>query len=407
MFVMLSTVTTARAGVSDFRDYFEIDLENDTLPTLQELDKALENVGDYNSKYDSFYDLLGSFDTQFYLTIAAYGGREKRLKTAEEDAFLEMLAMTPVEQYQYIGPALFEVPTMSEKILNLPGIKETKNKFPTRIAEQLKDIDNIEFLSPSLYFLLMPELWSGYRSEAIEYPKKTPYYPKIKYNPKFYAMIRQLVKPEKYMPGYKKPTGRTKSDLHTLKPTKETLLTSADVQSFMATIDAVDDWTQKPENKFALSTMTIKFVTFDREDPIGQYVPSGLQDLVNPCRRLVQKTRVLGKELELAKLVAPQGFTLNEWAYTCDKTIKAYRLSKINTGMVQTLLDYQHGVYEQNIPFLRPQTQNTRFATMQGILSAYTAPMSDVLEVKKNRTKLQQYIEKHNYSLFGYPIIQE
>ena len=39
------------------------------------------------------------------------------------------------------------------------SIKETKNKFPTRIAPQLADIEDLEFLSPYLYYLLMPEMW--------------------------------------------------------------------------------------------------------------------------------------------------------------------------------------------------------------------------------------------------------
>ena len=50
------------------------------------------------------------------------------------------------EYYQYIGPYLHTVPTISEKVLNMPGIKETKNKFPTRIAPQVADIEDIEIV---------------------------------------------------------------------------------------------------------------------------------------------------------------------------------------------------------------------------------------------------------------------
>ena len=62
-----------------------------------------------------------------------------------------MIQSLPKQYYPYIGPYLHTVPNMSPKILNLPGIKETKNQFPERIAPQLKDIPNLEFLSPYLY----------------------------------------------------------------------------------------------------------------------------------------------------------------------------------------------------------------------------------------------------------------
>ena len=65
---------------------------------------------------------------------------------------LEQLKNTPKEYYPYIGPYLHTIPGISEKVLNLPGIKETKTGFRKRIAPQLADIENLEFMSPALYF---------------------------------------------------------------------------------------------------------------------------------------------------------------------------------------------------------------------------------------------------------------
>lgn len=91
--------------------------------------------------------------------------------------------------YPYIGPMLFTIPNMSEKVLNLPGIRETKNKFPTRIALQLKGIDDLEFLSPFLYYLLMPEVWPE-NVTMPEMPRRVPAHPKVAYDKDFYQAIK-------------------------------------------------------------------------------------------------------------------------------------------------------------------------------------------------------------------------
>ena len=338
------------AGVDEFADFFDIDLEADDIPSKEELEKSFEKYDEYNKKYRSFYDLLDGFDHEFQTTIAAYGMQEKRLKGENEDLYLEFLSMIPKKYYQYIGPVLFEIPNMSEKILNLPGIKETKNQFPTRIAEQVKDIKNLEFVSPAYYFLLMPEAWPGYEEE-IEYPKMTRY-----------------------------------------------------IKSFIATIDAVDDWAHQPENEFWLTRIGIMWMAYEKEQEIGRYVPSGLKDLVNPCARLVQKARILGKERELAQLVSGEGFTLNEWAYTCDKTIKAYRLANIRRGVVQAIREYRRGIYDDEIKGMSAYTQNVRFATMQSIIQAHKAPLSDVLAFRKNRKDFGEKLREKGFQFFGYPI---
>ena len=403
MVAMITGAVSAEAGVADFADFFVIDLENDDLPSLTELEALTAEKDNYNKNYGSFYDLQGDFDRDFYVMTAEYGSREKRIKGESEDLYLEFLAMTPKKYYQYLGPMLFEVPNMSEKILNLPGIKETKNKFPTRIAPQLKDVENLEFMSPALYFLLMPEAWPGFY-QNIEQPQRIPYKPKVVYDKDFYAAIKKLVKPEKFMPGYQEENKLGKSDLRTLHPDKNSVLTAADIEAFVTTIDAVDSWAKEPQNEFWLSRVGIMLMTYEHQQGIGKYVPAGLKDLVNPCARLVQKARILNKELELASIVAKEGFTLNEWAYTCDKTIKAYRLANVRAEVVTAIREYKRGIYDGKITGMSPYTQNARFAIMQSIIQAHNAPLRDVLELKKNRQDFEQKLKKRGYHLFGYPI---
>ena len=394
---------TAGAAVSEFASYFEVDLEKDPLPKMEELEEVFIKNEDYNRKYDSLYDLLGEFDREFYVKLATYGSAEKRFKDEDEDAFLEMLSLMDKKYYQYIGPSLFEVPDMSEKILNLPGIKETKNKFPTRIAEEVKDIEDLEFMSPALYFMLMPEYWPSYKAE-IEKPVFTPYFPQVKYDKDFYAMIKKLVKPEKFMPNYQEKSTKSKSDLRTLYPEKDSLLTSADIKAFIATIDAVNAWTIKLENAFWIAKISSLWGLYEKEDTSKFVIPYAFKDFVNPCARLVQKARIQGKELELARLVAPQGFTLNEWAYTCDKTIRAFRVANVKSGVVQAIREYQRGIYDDEIRGLSSYTQNVRFATMQMIIQAHKAPLSDVLEYKKNRKDFEQTLKRNRFLFLGYPL---
>ena len=80
--LMVGTVLipAANAGVADFADFFEVDLEKDELPSVSELETNFAKYDNYNKKYKSFYDLLGDFDSEFYTAIASYGGREKVLQ---------------------------------------------------------------------------------------------------------------------------------------------------------------------------------------------------------------------------------------------------------------------------------------------------------------------------------------
>ena len=219
-------------------------------------------------------------------------------------------------------------------------------------------------------------------------------------------MIKKLVKPEKFMPDYKEKSTKSKSDLRTLYPQKDTLLTSADIRAFIATMDAVNAWATELKNAFLLARISTLWGLYEKEDSSKNYVPYAFKDFVNPCARLVQKVRIAGKELELAKLVAPQGFTLNEWAYTCDKTLKAFRVSYLNSSVVKIIREYQRGIYDEEIKGMSSYTQNVRFATMQMIIQAYKVPLSDFFEYKKNRKEFEDKMKQHRFLFLGYPLIR-
>ena len=390
----------SQAAAPDFSSYFAVDLTK-PLPSYAELFEQYGQSSNYDRRYDFYWDIGRQFDRIFAQTIISYGSSGKRLKYEGEDQLLAMIQSLPKQYYLYIGPYLHTVPNMSPKILNLPGIKETKNKFPERIAPQLKDVPNLEFLSPYLYYLLIPEIWPG---NPQEYIRVKTTYPKVSYNPDFFKKVRDAVKPENFYPSVSdKPRPTTYDDLRTVEPTLSSPLTSADVKAFTDTIPAVNQFAAGLERQVALvrSRQLIDAYEFSK----GQALPlNTLKDLVNPCQRLAQRIQVLGLENEFTAIIGPQGFTLAEWAYTCDKTIKAYRLANIRRGVVQAIREYRRGIYDDEIKGMSAYTQNVRFATMQSIIQAHKAPLSDVLEIKKNRKDFSNKLKEKGYQLFGYPI---
>lgn len=220
-----------QASPADYAAYFKVDL-NEPLPKYADLErKYLVENARYNRRYDYHWDIGNLFDSLFRVTITDYGSTERRLRNEHEQDLLDILSMIPPEYYQYIGPYLHTVPNMPEKVLNMPGIKETKNKFPTRIAPQLADIEDLEFLSPYLYYLLMPEMWPENRRSP-ERPVMRKAAPKVPYDGDFYARIRELVPADEFVPGAKPEVKTGASDLRTINPDINSPLTSADIKAF-------------------------------------------------------------------------------------------------------------------------------------------------------------------------------
>ena len=408
MLIVLMLILSYSASAlkpQDYKKYFQVDLD-ENLPTMEELTEKYANEKDiYDRKYDYGWNISEVFDEIFRIRITANGQREKRIPFEEEELLLNMLQSIPKEYYQYIGPYMHTVPGIPEKILNLPGIKETKNKFPERIAPQLADMPDLEFLSPSLYFILMPESWPQNHPRR-EMPNLYPSYPKVVYDKEFYQKIKKIVPIENYLPGAKAKKKITRSDFRTMNPTPTSLLTSADVQAFVDTLDDVAAFGEKDNNFLDTFNAGIFFDMYEVENGKGIANNNQIKDQVNPCQRLVQKIKILGKqkENEFLQIVGKKGFTLKGWAYTCDKTIKAYRLSKINRAVLKELNAYAKGLYLPEIKNFSFQNQHFQLSTIQGVLEMYKAPMSDVLEVRKNRKQLDEKFKKMKFLLVSSPI---
>lgn len=399
-FLFLLIVSSNGYGKENVENFFEIDMEA-PLPSYEELYEKYSPPPVYDKKYEFTWNIGTIFDKEFYNTIQAYGSSDKRLKKENEDVLFTLITTAPKEIYPYIGPYLHTVPNISPKILNLPGIKETKGKFPTRIAPQMKDIPNLEFLSPHMYFLLMPEIWPENlrMMEGSFTPIKNP---KTVYRPEFYKRIHELVPVKQFYPNNQEKKKISKSDLRTVSPNKDSALTTADIQAFVRTIKGVNDFVAQPGMKLRLFSAGQLLDAYEN-DIKGYSGINALKDIVHPCQRFVQKVRILGEETNLELIVGKEAFNLNEWAYTCDKTIKAYRKSQMSSSVAASVIKAKNREYEKIITQL-DSFNAEKLQAVKSLEVMYHAPINDVLEAIKNRKLLKEEFSKAHYEIGGHPI---
>ena len=390
------------AAMEDFKKYFEVDF-NEPLPDIQALEKEYTKASYvFNPRYITSWDMGPVFDLIWAATIRSYGTAEKRIKNPAQEELYEMIKAIPAQFHPYIGPVLHTQPGIPEKILNMPGIKETKNKFPERIAPQLQGIEDLEFLSPHLYILLMPEMWPNNQIPP-ETPQMRPAKsPKIDYDPDFYAKVLAAVPDEGYGTAARNDNQPGRDKLRTLKITRDSLLTTADVKAFLGTIDSVKSF-GTINNKLKIIRAGNLMDFWERKN--GTALPmNGLKDLVNPCQRMVLKIKWAGLETEFAKAVAGEGFNPEEWAYTCDKTIKAYRISRVSAPKMAAMQEYKNGLYDSYINALRTKWKDNQFATMQSVLEMHKAPRQDVMTALKNESHIKNKLAPLGGMLVTAPI---
>ncbi|MFV0627388.1 MAG: hypothetical protein ACK5N8_08595 [Alphaproteobacteria bacterium] len=388
----------------DYYDSFKIDLD-EKLPTLAELQEKYAKIDDdYDWKYDYHWNIGNAFDRVFKKTIMIYGASDVRVKKEFEDELESMIKSLPPEYYQYIGPYLHEAPGISEKILNMPGIKETKNKFPTRIAKEVEGIENLEFLSPYLYFSIMPEAWaSHYDTLENPIPVKVNIEKPEKYDEDFFARVKKLVPEENYVPGGTKKLA-LESRLRSLDITSTSPLTYADAQAFTETFDDVAAFGKRDENFMKVISAGFLLDKWEKEN--GKGLPLDyLRSIVNPCQRLVQKIKLAGLENQFLSVVSKKGFTVNGWAYTCDKSIKAYRVANVHPGFISTIKDYKNGRFDDVFDENGAKASEMMHSLLQGMTAMYQAPMSDVMEVRNERENLYKAIVRNRKVLIDSPII--
>lgn len=403
IFLFVFVPFSVQAGMEDYKKYFVVDLDA-PIPDLKNLEKELKKeTAIFDPRYMLSWDMGPVFDSTWSATITSFGTSEKYISSASEEEMYDLLMMVPKEYYPYIGPMLHTFPGISDRILMLPGIKETKNKFPEKIAPQLQGIEDLEFLSPHLYMLLIPEMWPS-NNPPMERPKTVKAkIPQFTHSPEFLKSVMNNV-PEQGFGGAFFTNNKPGPDkLRTMKITKNSPLTTGDIRAFLRTIDGV--------KKFGTFSNTMKIISAGHlldywESKNGTALSlNGLKDGVNPCQRLALKIRWAGLEDEFIKTVSKDGFDVNEWAYTCDKTIKAYRIARVSSAKIAAMRTYRKGTYNQYINSLKPKYQERQYSTMQSIIEMHKAPKSDVYEVLKNERLVYDKIAPLGGMLITSPIL--
>ena len=381
---------------ADFAENYKIDLDEE-LPPIDELREQFRPASSFNRKFDYYWNIGPIFDKEFARTIRKYGTRTKRIKWENEDSLLSMIDSMPPEMYEYIGPYMHTVPGIPEKILNMPGIKETKNKFPSRIASRFEDIEDLEMLSPSLYYLLMPEIWPENQDiNEIMPPKPLPE-PVSRYNPELFDKIAQVVRPEDFAPGAVTEDSLD-SRLRTIEPQENSPLTGADIRAFAATIADLKDFGDNLQNQLMIIEAGHLLDAWDDARGKGVGVPY-LKGMVHPCARLVQKVRLAGLKNKFDKIIAPHAFDEKSWALTCDKTIKAYRLLNMGHEAMISIVSYRKNIFQDQIEKYGNEYAPIIAAVMQSTIESFKAPIADMIAVKKNHKLLESTFRKNKWRI--------
>lgn len=397
------------AKTSDFDKYFKVDMKME-LPDFKEYIKKIMSTNNlYDKKYRSRMDMGKKFNKEFSQTIKFYGLSEGRLKNNYEDDLLEVLSWMPKETYQYIGPMLHQVPGMSEKILNLPGIKETKDKFPEKVADTMKAIEDIEFLSPALYFLLMPEIWEDNEDVVLDEPEEIP----VK-KPRVEIELPDFMKEKIGLPVAKpKPVKASKSkkivtgrNLRTVSPSLVSPLTTKDAEAFITTIDEIVDWGEKDNYKVYSQIILSEHVLDMWEQENGTALHQNtLKDVVNPCQRMVIKIRLAGLYNEFRGILAKHGYTPEEWAYVGDKTIKAFRVAYSTPEIANAVKYHRRGYYDEYIERLPEKWKKEMYANGATIIKMYSVFKEDVEAVKPLKETINEKFVKNKGVILSSPII--
>ena len=121
----------------------------------------------------------------------------------------------------------------------------------------------------------------------------------------------------------------------------------------------------------------------------------------------MQKIRLIGKSTEFQSIISKKGFSENEWAYTCDKTIKAYRLLRMSQVELLTIRLFRKNIFQHSL-----QSYNYKYgpkiaATMQSMIERYDATIDDMLEVKKNSKELDGVLRDSKFRIVGQEIFMK
>ena len=375
---------------------------------VPDVEKLIKEYRKQNSGFDRHFAFRWAmpkkFDRQFENVYQALAADERHISSKMEEVLYQKLKQMPKEMYPYIGPYLHTLPQLSGRILDMPGIKETKNKFPDVVAEKYKDIENIEYLSPWLYILLMPEM-AGEKEFAYEYPQfQEPQYTSLKkrtINPEFLQKIADQTPVS--------ATGSAKNDddndgIRHYVMTPTTPLSGEDVKAFSNTLSDLYDFNM--ENRIKL-IYTKSLISYWEEKNGGKKNFYFYKQLANPCAAMVRNIRWNNKAADFQSVIGKNGFGLDDWALVCDKTLKAYRRANMSLAMMLSIRGIQSGAIERyyNANGVSGEALEGISNMLGAAKEMYNAPKEDVNTVKPYMSLLSKKMPAVNSYFLGAPLM--
>ena len=399
--------TPCFAQLKEFEHLYDINLKED-IPMVWRLKKDFEKkTSDYDWKYDYSWLMPSVFNHEFRQDIRNFALFEKRIANPTEETLLAEIKRVPKAFYPYIGPVLHTMKGLSGKILDLPGIKETKNKFPDKIASRFQNIPEIEFASPAMYIFISPQFW-GEDLASLEFPQIAQEQPldtpRIHINPEYIRKIKEKVRISDYAGG-KKP--ETPLGIRHFVADKDTPLSPADVKAFANSLDGIKKFSLSGNNGLRLLMIEPIIAYWDTQNGDNESV-AFLKNVVNPCQALVRKVKWAGLREKFQQAIGTDGFGLDDWAYTCDKIIKAYRVSTLPSEHFTIINMLKKGYYYRYLDEQPGYTDEERL--QQRYFLEATVHMYDTnktnLDAIRNMTKnLHTKLLKTHFENMGIPII--
>ena len=406
LFLLLAAFP-AHAQLKEYIHIYDVDLQ-EKIPYLWRVHEDFKkDTALYDRKYDYRWRIPTVFNSDFRQKIKTFGSVERRFNNPDEDAILQDLKRMPKAFYPYIGPMLHNMRGLSGKVLDLPGIKETKNKFPEKIASRLQNIPNLEYVSPELYIYLSPQFW-GEDMNTLEFPKELTEQeeelPNIRINPEFIRHVTAKINLSDYYPGAK-PKAPNLGLRHYVAD-KDTPLSGADVQAFLNTFDGLEKFRKTKDNELKLIMVDSLINYWDEKNGTDRQV-SFLKGVVNPCQTIVRKIKWSSLRSQFQDAIGSEAFGIDDWAYTCDKVMKAYRVLTMKQAHISIINALRKGYpYTQLDKFdFTPEERQRQRYFLEATLHLYDSTPNDVAAVRPFYRQITDKLLKIDYLYVGTPFI--
>ena len=171
----------------------------------------------------------------------------------------------------------------------------------------------------------------------------------------------------------------------------EGTLTTDQVTRWASSMTAMRPWTEANEDRFEGSSFKVKP---PRMNPMSPPSEEDMQKMRSPFSYAVLAAREVGIDAEIAALVAPHGFSLEEWGSTGDRIVRAFIALQMQNGPdMQASLNTTIAEMEQN-DRMSAEQKDMLISSLTQTLDMYNmmrdAPLSDMDAVRPLTDLLQQ-----------------